>query len=504
MLSRRNVLKIGGTLAASTMLPSATFGQAGRTITISTTGIITSVNPLAHSSAHLYSVWGQIYGTFTRYNYVTQTLEPYLAESWEPVDDTRWRVKLNQKLTRHDGGPAPTARDAVHSFNRIATDPASQQAQRLVQVFSVEEFDETTFDVITKTPFALFPSEILTRVTVMSADLYDELGTEADSKAPFGWGPYELEDFNVDSQIVIRRSQYWPDAEGNRAEVAIFRQILEPEQRVTAILNNEVQIARLIPPQMIDRVTNQPGVDRLDSGGLEYMFLAMNVNHKPWDDVRVRQAAAHAVDRKLIVDRILFGLADLMDSAIGPFQDCHTASTGFPQYDPDRSRALLAEAGYADGIDVDFYTASGRYVSDRQIGEAVAQMLGEVGFRVNLQAPDYANFTQMVQKGDCPFYYTGRAGSNSSLDNLPQFFETGGSPRIGYSNSQVDALFAAARGEFEEEARCDLLRDAADLIVSEAPALFMWTHKLVQAKRSDIDWVADANGEVWVDDITIN
>lgn len=505
MLTRRGVVKAAGALAACEALPKFALAQAAkqRTLTITTTGIIANPNPVAHSSAHLYNIFGQTYGVCARRNYVTGQLEPLLAESWERVDDTRWRIKLKQSLKRHDGGPAPTSKDVLHSIDRIRNDPASQQAHRLPQIKAVEAAGDYAFDVVTKTPYALFPNDLLPRIAIMSADLFETHGPNVHKAAPFGWGPYMMETFAPDSQVVVRRNPHWPSKGPNRPEIGIFRQVLEPEQRVTAILNNEVQIARLIPPQMIDRVRNKPGIDLVESGGFEYMFIGMNLAFKPWDDARVRRAVALAINKQLIVDRILFGLADIMDSAIGPYQDCHKAAKNNPKYDPAGAKKLLAEAGYPNGLDVEMYTASGRYPSDRQIAEVIAQMLGEVGFRVSLKAPEYSTFTQMVETGKNPFFYTGRATTELATYNLPTFYETGTSKRIGYSNPKTDALFVKARSEFDAEKRCQVIQELSEILIDETASVFMWTHKLLQAKRSNIGWTADANGEVWLEDVTI-
>ena len=184
----------------------------------------------------------------------------------------------------------------------------------------------------------------------------------------------------------------------------------EPEQRVTALLNGEVQIAKHMPPQLVRRLENRKDVKIQQTGGIEVMFVAFNNKMAPWTDVRMRKAAAHAINRDLIVKRLLGGYAQVQDGIIGPNQMCYTGAPERPNsYDPAKSKALLAEAGFRDGgPEIDFYTAVGRYTSDRQVAEAVAQMLRQVGFRVRLHTPEYANFWADVRRGKTPMYYMGR------------------------------------------------------------------------------------------------
>lgn len=506
MLSRREFLHTAGAAGIAAGLASSPVQAqpAARSLTVTTTGIIASPNPYAHSSSHLYSIWQQVYGSVCRFNFKEGRYEGVLTESWSNAEPTRWRFKLRTDLKRHDGGPGPTAKDVVHSWRRVMTDPASQQAFIFSEVDRVEAVDDTTFDIVTKRPVAQLLSYLTDFFSVSSADLFEKHGAAADKQAPYGWGPYMLERFDVDQRVVVKRSPHWPGLAANAPDIAIFQMMLEPEQRVTALLNNEVQIARVIPPQLVDRLKGAAGVRTVVAGAQEFMFLAMNSKHKPWDDVRVRRAAAHAVNRDLIIDKLLFGLADRMDGAVNKHQNCYAPARNALQYDPKKAKALLAEAGYANGVDIDLYTAVGRYISDRQVAEAVAQMLGRVGFRVKLHTPEYANFTQDIRAGKLPMFYTGRAAKSDVVEALTQLFETGVTKRIGYSSKELDGHFDKLRSEFQPEAQCGLLHQASEHLASEVPALFMWTHKVVQAMRANVDWTPDAGGEVWLPDVRMS
>lgn len=502
--SRRTIM---GAAAAALMplplIPTAASAQ-GKALTITTTGILNNVNPYAHSSIHLYYIWSQIYGSLGRYNYAAKAYEGVLAESWETVEPTRWRFKLRSDLKRHDGGPGPTSTDVVHSWRRILSDPASQQAFFLTEVDKFERVDDRTFDIVTKRPVAQLLSLLFDRFMVTSADLHEKHGANADKAAAFGWGPYKLDRFDIDRSVIVARNPSWPGMPASAPETVIYRQILEAEQRVTALLNNEAQIARLIPPQLVDRLKSNPAVKEVETGSLEWMFLGMNVKIKPFDDPRVRRAVAHAINADLIVKRLLFGLADPMQGAIGKHQDCFAPSAARPEYDPKKAKALLAEAGFPDGFDVEFATANGRYVSDRQVGEALAQMLRQVGIRAKLNTPDYANFTNDIRQGKLPLYYTGRSAANDQLEALAQYFETGGSRRTNYSDPEADRLFREVRAAFDTNVQCDLQRSLSDKLSQDSPVVFLWTHRLVNGVRSNINWPADATGEPWLTDITVS
>jgi peptide/nickel transport system substrate-binding protein len=232
------------------------------------------------------------------------------------------------------------------------------------------------------------------------------------------------------------------------------------------------------------------------------MFLAMSPKQKPWDKKEVRQALAYAVDRDAIIKAILRGQAERLDGPIGPGQYAYDPNLE-PKYtyNPKKARELLAKAGYPDGVEIDFYTPVARYIADKQIAEAMLPMLEASGFKVTLKTPEWGTLWSNVQKGGVPFYYMGRGTVIDPSAALSQYFETGGSPRIGYSNPEVDKLLQAERQEFNEPKRIELLRQAMALITDEAPAHFMWRHKLAWGIAQNVDYKPLATTDILAVDI---
>lgn len=474
-----------------------------RVLTITSTEPMTIRNPYGESSNQTYSIWCEVYGCLGTYDWNQKKYVGMLVDTWQIVDPLTWRFHIRAGLRRHDGAGPPTSADVIHSWRRILDDPDSAQRSFVSSIKDITAVDDQTFDIHTKTPTAPLLSYLFDRMAITSAALYKQYGKDADVKAPLGWGPYKLDEFTVDQRVVVSRADNWPELDKRMPRVAIWQQIKEPQQRVTALLNNEVQIARLIPPQLLGQVENHPGITVHQIGSTELMFIALNPTFKPWDDVRVRQAASHAIDRDLIIKKLLNGLADRLDGPLGPNQLCYTGPIKDAyKYDPALARKLLAEAGYKDGGPaIDFTSANGRYISDVQVAEAVTQMLQKVGFKVTLHTPDYPNMWANVRAGKLPMFYMGRGGVVDPSDALSQFFETGITPRIHYSNPKVDELLHAERSEFDPAKRCEIIRKADEIIVNDAPAIFMWTHKFITGVRSNVTFEPNPDGEVWLPDV---
>lgn len=495
---------LAGLLSAAAAIAAATCAtaQEEKLLMVTSTFPMTSPTPYAESNAQMYSVWCQTYGCLGRYNYSEKEYQGILVDEWEVVNPTTWRFHLREDLVRHDGGPGPTTADVLHSYNRVLNDPSSIQKNIFSEVETIRAVDDHTFEIVTKQPLASLLSYIFDRFIITSAELA-EAHENPDQAAPHGWGPYKLKSYMLDQEIALEKNDAFPGIADAAPDTVVYRQLQEAEQRVTALMNGEVQIARLIPPQLVSRLDGHESIKLVESPSIEQMFIAFNPKFEPWTDVRVRQAAAHAIDKDLIIERFLTGLADRLDGPLGEQQICYTGPLDFIiDYDPDEARRLLAEAGYENGgPKVEFMTASGRYISDRQVSEIVTQMLTEVGFEVDLQVPEYANLTAAMRNGELPMYYLGRGLFLDPSEPLSQYLESGVTERIGYANPELDALLQKERQTLDPEERCKVVRQAAELIAEEVPMFFMWSHRLVHGVQKGIEWDASADGEIWLPDV---
>jgi peptide/nickel transport system substrate-binding protein len=281
----------------------------------------------------------------------------------------------------------------------------------------------------------------------------------------------------------------------------------ESEQRITALLNGEIQIAQYVPPYMMKRLEGNPKITLRATDAVEIMFLAMNPKFKPWDNKTLRRAVAYAIDRKSIIESILGGLATPLHGPIGPGQygyDAARAKTFDIPYDPEKAKALVREAGYPNGVDVDLFTATGRYVNDKQVAEAISAMLTKVGIRVRLHTPEYGTYWPEVQKGRVPFFYQGRGSMIDPSVGIAQYFETGVTPRIGYSNPALDKLLRAERSEFDPQKRKALLNDAFAILMDDVPAVFLWRHRLVEAMAKTVDHRPMPHNRIYGDMIAVH
>lgn len=477
-------------LTAGVIGPLASRPSYGQTrVSVGVTETMETQNPYGDSVALLYAIWCQIYGCLGTYDFAKGEYVGLLAERWEVKDPNNWIFHLRRDIRRHDGAPL-RAEDVVHSINRIKTDPQSKQRQNVTPVAAASVIDDHTVRITTKQPTAPLVEYLFDRVIITSKAIHDQYGAEvADRKHPLGFGPYRFKELIPGQRLVMVKNPDHPDVKKTpqAPDEIIFRVMREPEQRVTALLNREIQIAQFIPPHLRKRVETDANTKIVTFDTVEIMFLAMQPK-PPFDKKEVRQAVCYAIDRDKIINTLLQGQATRLDGPIGPGQYGYDPNLQ-PKYtyNPEKARQLLAQAGYPNGIDVEFYTPVGRYTLDKQISEVIVAMLREVGIRARLQTPEWPTLWANVQRGKVPFYYMGRGGVVDPSVALSQYFETGVSPRIGYSNPRLDKLLALERETFDPAKRKKILSEAMSLITEEAPAHFLWRHKDAFGLARNID-----------------
>jgi peptide/nickel transport system substrate-binding protein len=220
-------------------------------VSIGVTETMETHNPYGDSVTLLYGIWSEITGPFCTYNYATGEFEGRLAKRWEVKDPRTWLFDLDERYTFNDGSPV-TAADVVHSMNtRILKDPQSKQKASVAgPIHYAEAVDKDTVKFVTETPAATVLAFVCDRLIVTSKAAYDKYGRDrADREHMMGGGPYRLKELIPGQRLVIAKRPDHPAAQKHpRApDEVVFRVMREVEQRVTALLNNEIQLSSSLP-----------------------------------------------------------------------------------------------------------------------------------------------------------------------------------------------------------------------------------------------------------------
>jgi len=420
-------------------------------------------------------------------------IEPALATDWEIVEPNRWRFYLREGVTFHDGSPF-TADDVVFSAERVRAE-GSDLRTRLAGVVDVIAVDDLTVDFVTEQPNPILHAEwdtwyIMSRAwseandAVEPTNVADQTGAFAHMNAN-GTGPFMISSREADIRTVaVPNPDWWDMPEHNLTEV-IFQPIASDSTRIAALLSGEMDMVYPVPIQDVPRVDDTAGVTALTGPELRTIFIGLDQDRdellyssvegtNPFEDRRVRQAMYQAIDMDAIVAQIMRGQATPAASMVAP------GIQGFPEdlerhpYDPEAAKALLDEAGYAEGFSVTMDCPNDRYVNDEAVCQAIVGMLARVGIEVDLLAQTRSlYFAKVLAQGgyDTSMYMLGwTPGSFDSWNALYNLVHTrtedgaGAFNLGGYSNPEIDALTAKIMTETDLEARAAMIAEAWQLL----------------------------------------
>lgn len=517
-MRQRHAPRHGGmfrAMALATALMGTVAAPAlAQTLRIAGQGDIGTMDPHAQNAQTTMSVLSMVYEALvTRDRDLAKA--PGLALSWEPVSDTVWRFALRPGVTFHDGATFG-AEDVVFSIER-AKAKTSQFANFVGSIASVKAVDDLTVEIETTDIDPLLPDK-LAYIFIMDSGwaaangvtVPQDLGNKENTYAVLnanGTGPFKASERVPDSRTVLdRRPDYWGEMASDVSQV-VYLPIGSPPTRISALLSNEVDLVIDVPPQDVARLDSTAGVKTARVPELRTIFFGFD--HKsdalrhgdaggtnPWKDLRVRQAVDHAIDAESISRVVMRGLSQPTSQLIAPGNFGHDPSLeNRAAFDPERSRALLAEAGYPNGFTVQMDCPTDTYTNPEQICQAVSAMMSQIGITVNLNLIPRAQFIPLLWDRNSSFFIIGFNTAYFDgmyvLETLLMTQAAEGGEGIynysGYSNTAFDEIVRKARVTLDPEERRKLMVEAFQIARDDVAYAPLHTQTLVYAMREGID-----------------
>lgn len=401
---------------------------------------------------------------------------PNLAESYRKIDPTTWEFTIRKGVFFHNGDPL-TAADVVFSINRaihskspLITFPGSLQ--------SIVAAGPRTVRIVTARPDPILPNRMAFAAYIVPEKYIREKGDAHFAQHPVGTGRYRFVSRPAGDLVKLEANdRYWGPKPAT-VKTLVFRSIPDPVKRVKALIKGEVDLAAGIPPTLVPSLRDDPGIDVITGHSGRLIFVGMNLlgpGGSPLSDRRVRQAIAHAVDREALVKGALMGAGEPLATPLVKQVFGHDPSIRAYPYDPEKAKKLLAEAGWPDGFETVLATPSGRYIRDREVASAVADMLGKVGIRARVKAYEWAEYMRMLQTRQLgPLYLLGWGNTIFDADGIMVPLLSSGSAISHYSNPKLDRLLEAARFEMDRDKRKALYRESLLLIHEDVPGIFLY------------------------------
>ncbi len=440
---------------------------------------------------------------------------PELVDRWRQVDPVTYEFHLRDGVRFHDGTPM-TAEDVKFTFDRVLSGKIGGQTNPrkdlLGPLTRIDIVDPHTVRLVLSTPWPLLPA-MLPFQEVVSEAFVKRVGDAGLVSQENGTGPFRLKEWVRADRIVMERV---PDYYGGSTEIppagpahvdrVIYKVMPDNATRVAALLAGDIDIINGLPVTAISQVKDNPSTTVMTVNGTRTFFLAINNNKPPFTDVRVRRALNHAVDRKLIVARLLNGLATPLDGVLSP--DAFGFDPNLPTYayDPARAKALLAEAGASNlTLTIDTDGAS------KGIAEAIASLITRSGITAHVQVWETAVIVPIwrsaEKRKDHDLFIT--SWGNASLDPsdimMPAVHGGGRGNSAGYANPEVDKLLDQAEVETDQDKRRALYQRVQEIVHNDAPWVFLWLPQDVYGVSKRLHgFKPSADGKIYLSRVTVD
>jgi peptide/nickel transport system substrate-binding protein len=432
-------------------------------------------------------------------------LQPALAERWEQVDALTWRFHLRQGVKFHNG-ELFTA-DAVRFGLLQSRRPTAQSRNTLGIVKDFAIHDDHTIDLITESPLANTMTQLADTVWAVAPGYYQQVGPEEFSRAPIGTGPYKFESWRRGDRITFARFDGWWKGTP-KADNVVFWAVPEASTRVATVLSGDADIAWQVPPIQTARVKNSSAAAIVSStAGVQPIFGGIMYDRPPFNDLRVRQALNHAVNKQAIVDRLLQGYGKPMGQFSPTGTVVYNPDVAPYPCDPQRAQALLKEAGI-DGLNLTIEAPIGIVPQASEVCQVIAQNLGQAGITATIKLDEYPVFAKRQndfaghqgELGDVFLMYY-KAGPTAAYTVSEMTNTAQGWDWNHYANPRVDQLWKAWQSEFDVAKQKSYLMEIEKLGHDDAPWLFLYEPQSLWAIGNRLTWAPRNDDMIHAEDL---
>lgn len=417
----------------------------------------------------------------------SKELAPSLAVDWAISEDRREYTFQIRKDVKFHSGDTLDAEDVKYSLNRTIT-MGQGPAWYLDQIKTIEVTGEYEVKVTLKSPYSPFLRILASEpcAYIVNKETVEQHGGVAEGETnewmtshEDGTGPFQLEKWDPGEELTLTSFEnYWrspPKLEKIRLKV-----IEEPSTQMMLLQSGDIDLIALgLTWKQIASLEGATGIKLYQKEGWkEVRFFFLNTKREPFDEVAVRRAISYAIDYEGIIDNVLQGYGTRLKSPLPEGYLCHDPSIQMPyHYNPELAKDLLAEAGYPEGfkVEVSYPTAD---VERKQVSEIIRANLAEIGIESTMKGYSWPVMLDKWDKGEMQMAATKWAPTSDPDTLLTSMFHTDSHGAGGnysfYSDKTVDGLLDKAGVVQDPKERCELYSVAQQIIVSDAPWLFLY------------------------------
>ncbi|EMR05491.1 Hemin-binding lipoprotein [Bhargavaea cecembensis DSE10] len=454
------------------------FGRGGDSV---------SLDPSRVTDGESMKVAANIFETLINFGEQDTTLQPGLAKEWEASEDgLTYTLQLEEGVKFHDGTDF-NAEAVVKNFERWANGDADTfpyyqsmfggfkgDEGHVIEAVTAEGDHTVVFTL--KRPQAPFLKNLaMTMFGIGSPEAF-EADAEGFGENPVGTGPFKFVEWKRNDSITIEKNEeYWKEGLPKLDRV-VFRSIPDNGARLNALITGDIDLADGINPSDQATISDDDNLQLFERPSLNIGYLGMTVTREPFGDKLVRQAFNHAIDRQAIIDAFFEGAAEPAKNPIPPSIPAYNDSIEGYEYDPEKAKELLAEAGYPDGFEMELWAmpVPRPYMPDgAKVAEVIQKNLADIGVTAEIVSYEWATYLEKASKGEADAFLLGWTGDNGDADNfiyaLLDGDNIGSNNYTYYDNAELHDILIEAQTEVDEDTRNELYAKAQEIIHEDAP-----------------------------------
>ncbi len=451
------------------------------------------LNPVTSTDGYASNINRHIYETLLDRDWDSLELVPQLARSWNiSKDRLKYRFYLKKDVVWSDGQPF-TAEDVVYSYN-VIMDPKTANAPLKVyyrDILDVKKIDEHVVEFTYRRPYYL-ALEICGSMPIVPEHVFnngENFNSHSHNRKPVGTGPYKLKEWGTRDRIVLVANERYRDKLPEINKV-VYRLVMEPNVALQMLKKGDLDMMSLRAIQWVRQTGSEKFQDnfyKLRYWLPYYNYIGWNGAREPFSNRNVRLAMTHLVNRKNILEKLLFGQGRIVTGTFYIFSDNYNKEIEPWPYDLEKARTLLAEAGWKDSDNDGILDKEGKKFSftftlssGSKFGERLASILKEdlskVGIEMDITRYEWAVFVQKLHEHDFDAitlaWSLGYSGDPYQLWHSSQI--KGGSNYCSFSNRETDRIIEEARREFDEKKRIAMYHRFGEILHEEQPYTFMY------------------------------
>ena len=450
-------------------------------------GDAVKLDPATVTDGESLIVAEQIFETLVNFKKETTEIEPGLAKSWEISDDgLTYTFKLEEGVKFHDGTDF-NAEAVVKNFDRWANGDVEKfpyyqsqfggyKGDEAAVIKEVKAIDDTTVQFTLFRAQAPFLKNLaMSPFGISSPTAIDKFGDKY-IENPVGTGPFKFESWKRnDSITVVRNKDYWKEGLPKLDKV-VLKVIKDNSTRLNSLKKGEVDLIDGLNPSDISTVKADKNLQIFERPSMNIGYLGFNVTKAPFDNVKVRQALSHAVNKEALIKNFYEGTAEPAKNPMPPSINGYNDEIEDYEYDLDKAKKMLEEAGFKDGFSVDLWTMPvvRPYMPNGQkVAEAIQADFAKIGVKAKIVTMEWGTYLDKLAKGEAPIYIVGWTGDNGDADNflyaLLDKDAIGSNNNSQYSNDELHELLVKAQSETDEAKRNEYYKEGQVIIHNDAP-----------------------------------